>query len=273
MNIYLLNVEELIGGGQEQFELLQGRLDETRRKKALAAKTPKTRAAALGAGLLLQRAVRDWERNRERSRNQDWWRCRDRRGTEEGGGQEQNAVFTEQSPCVWRFAVSDLLSEPVESLPLSYRYGEKGKPYFREIPLFFSISHSGNYVLCAVDEREIGADIQRIQSVDVGKLAGRFFSEPERMLLERCGSDGERKRLFFELWTRKEAWGKLTGEGVAPVLGRDMSAEGEAPSPLEEAKATASGNRKATNTGRSVEWTAFSPPEGYAAAICRFGGD
>lgn len=227
MVIYFLRVWELADGGDRKlFDTLLGKLDEARRGKVLAAKTTKTRAAALGAGLLLQRAVRDWEKNR--------------------GGQEQNAVFMEQSPCIWRFAVSDLLSESVESLPLSYRYGEKGKPYFWDLPLFFSISHSGNYVLCAVDGREIGADIQRLQPVDVGKLAGRFFSEPERLLLERCGSDEERQGLFFELWTRKEAYGKLTGEGVASVLGQDMSAE------------------------QTLEWTTFSPPEGYAAAICRY---
>lgn len=237
MNIYLLNVRELIdGGSQEQFDLLLEKLDETRRKKVLAAKTPKTRAAALGAGLLLQRAVRDWQGTQEESR------------TGENGGKEGSVVLAEQSTGVFRLVVSDLSLEREKPLSLSYRYGERGKPYFQELPLFFSLSHSRDYVLCAVDEREIGADLQRLQGVDEGKLAERFFSEPERLLLEHCESAEERQSLFFEFWTRKEAYGKLTGEGVAAVLGEDMSADG----------------------GKTVEWTTFSPPEGYAAAICRF---
>lgn len=248
MYIYLLDVGELMeSGSQEQLDLLLARLDETRRKKVLTAKTPKTRAAALGAGLLLQKAVRDWRK------------CWDRSQTKEGGGKEQGCIFTEQSPCVLRPVVSDLLSGPAEPLSLSYRYGEEGKPYFRDLPLFFSISHSGNFVLCAVDGREIGADIQRIQPVDVGKLAGRFFSEPERLLLERCGSDEERQRLFFALWTRKEACGKLTGQGVASVLGQDMSADVRVFSRVGEGK-----------TVTVDQWITFSPPEGYAAAICRY---
>lgn len=244
MNIYLLNVGELIAGGsQEQFDLLLERLDETRRKKVLAAKTPKTRAAALGAGLLLQKAVRDWRRT-----------------------QEGSVVLMEQSACVFRLTMSDLSLEREEPLSLSYRCGERGKPYFQELPLYFSLSHSGDYVLCAVDEREIGADLQRLQAVDEGKLARRFFSEPERLLLEHCESAEERQSLFFEFWTRKEAYGKLTGEGVAAVLGEDMSADRKGAVPDRDMPT----DGKASGAGQTVEWTAFSPPEGYAAAICRF---
>lgn len=220
MKIYLLNIGELMHGsaGPHMESMLQ-KLDEARREKVMSAKTAQGKAAELGAGLLLQKAVRDWQRDKP--------------------GQ-----FPQLRSCT----LSGLLSQLAEPIPVTYRYGEKGKPYFENIPLFFSLSHSGEYVLCAASRRELGADIQKIQSTDVLKLAKRFFSESECRTLEGCESRRERQRLFFGFWTRKEAYGKLTGEGLAAALREDMrSSEGK----------------------RDVEWMDVTPPEGYALAACR----
>lgn len=241
MRIYVLNVGELIRESDgSRFEALLSGLDEVRREKALSARTPQARAAGLGAGLLLQRAVRDWQEKGSAG------------VSEEGGEQEQDGVSQGELPRVLRCTVSGLFSELPEPLALTYRCGAKGKPYFQGIPLYFSLSHSGEYVLCAVSCREVGADIQKIQPADVGKLAKRFFSGSEYLALERCGPAEERQRLFFELWSRKEAYGKLTGEGAAAVIGEDMESVREE---------------------RGVEWMEITPPEGYAAAVCRFRGD
>lgn len=220
MKNYLLNIGELIQGGDgPHMESMLQKLDEARREKVMSARTAQGKAAELGAGLLLQKAVQDWRR--------------DKPG---------------QSPQIRLCTVSGLLSELAEPLSLTYRYGEKGKPYFENIPLFFSLSHSGEYVICAVSRRELGADIQKIQSADVLKLAKRFFSESECRTLEGCESHRERQRLFFGFWTRKEAYGKLTGEGLAATLREDMRSAAEK---------------------RDVEWMDVSPPEGYALAVCR----
>lgn len=225
MKIYLLNVGELIRESNESriTELLP-KLDKARREKVLTAKTPGTRGAELGAGLLLQKAVQD-----RLDQKADY-----------------GAVWGE-SPDGVLCTVSGLASQLEVPLALTYRYGEKGKPFLKEIPLFFSLSHSGDYVLCAVSCREIGADIQKLQPVDVLKLSRRFYSEPEYHALKHCADEKERQRFFFELWSRKEAWGKLTGEGVAAVLGQDL-AGGDA--------------------AQGIEWMAVLPPEGYAAAVC-----
>ncbi len=225
MKIYLLNVGELIRESNESriTELLP-KLDEARREKVLTAKTPGTRGAELGAGLLLQKAVQD--RLDQKADYGAVW------------GESLDGVLC---------TVSGLASQLKAPLALTYRYGEKGKPFFKEIPLFFSLSHSGDYVLCAVSRREIGADIQKLQPVDVLKLSRRFYSEPECLALERCADEKEMQRLFFELWSRKEAWGKLTGKGVAAVLGQD----------LRSGKAV-----------QDIEWAAASPPEGYTVAAC-----
>ncbi len=233
MKIYLLNIGELIRESHEsRFSELLPKLDETRREKVLAAKTPQVRAAELGAGLLLQKAVQD--------RLVQKADC----GAVRGFAQE---ISQGSPPDGVLCTVSGLASQLEAPLALTYHYGKKGKPFFKEIPLFFSLSHSGDYVLCAVSCRELGADIQRLQPVDVLKLSRRFYSEPECLALERCADEKEMQRLFFELWSRKEAWGKLTGKGVAAVLGQDLTS-GKA--------------------AQDIEWAAASPPEGYALAVC-----
>lgn len=229
MEIYLLNVNELMQACDEsRFTALLSRLDKVRREKVLSAKMPWVRAAELGAGLLLQKAAQDWQNQK----------------TDYGAAQR---FSLKKSPDGVLCTVSDLVSQLTEPLALTYRYGEKGKPYFQEIPLFFSLSHSGEYVLCAVSCREVGADIQKLQPADVWKLAKRFYSEAECLALKRCESEEERQRLFFELWSRKEAYGKLTGTGVATVLGQDFGSGAAVP---------------------DIEWAAVSPPQGYTAAVC-----
>lgn len=242
MNIYLLNIEELIQGdvGLGVDSMLH-KVDEARRAKVLAAKTDQGKVAELGAGLLLQKAVQDWNRDKPEDKSEG----KPEKNVETARG----IVLPKRYPHILSYTVSGLSSELTEPLPLSYRYGDNGKPYYEDIPLFFNISHSGEYVLCAVSSREVGADIQKIQSADLMKLTKRFFSEPECRALECCESDREQQGLFFGLWSRKEAYGKLTGEGVTAALGLDM---------------------RNTDAIRDVEWIDVSPPEGYALAVCRF---
>ena len=80
----------------------------------------------------------------------------------------------------------------------------EGKPYAEEININFSISHSGNFAVCAVDENKIGIDIEEIRDVDL-KTAKRFCNEKE---LEYIGDSINR---FFEIWTAKEAAYKMLG--------------------------------------------------------------
>lgn len=103
---------------------------------------------------------------------------------------------------------------------LTYKYGENGKPYFQDLPFYFNLSHSGDYVFCVLSTEEIGADIQRQGGKNTGKLAGRFYSPQEAAAIAQAKEAGE--KLFYRLWARKEAYGKLTGKGVAAVLKEDL---------------------------------------------------
>lgn len=99
-------------------------------------------------------------------------------------------------------------------------FSEKGKPYLEENPFYFSLSHSGGRVLCAVSESEVGADVQQIKPVK-DSFARRVLCEDERMLYKKHDN---KPLCFARLWTRKESYLKYTGEGIAAGLdGLDFS--------------------------------------------------
>lgn len=211
VRIYLLGLEKRRDAlWTERFiAAAERRVDATRLEKAAAVKKWEARAASLGAGLLLQKMVRD---------------------------QQSGNAMSGMQCCT----AEQLLEELAEPLPLQYLYGRCGKPRLMDFPLHFSLSHSGGYVLCAAADREIGADIQQFRTMNLLRLAKRFFPEQEYAALERC-DDSEQERLFFTLWSRKEAYGKLTGQGVAAMLGR---------------------------SDFSADWESVSAPWGYALEIC-----
>ncbi len=89
---------------------------------------------------------------------------------------------------------------------------ENGKPVSEGI--CFSISHSGDYVIGAASDREIGCDIERISTGSI-YVADRYFWESERSYIE---AQTDRDKAFKQLWTLKEAYLKMTGAGVAGNL-------------------------------------------------------
>lgn len=86
----------------------------------------------------------------------------------------------------------------------------KGKPFLKNASdLHYSISHSGDYWVCAVAGQPLGVDIERHHPVPFQKIARRFFHPDEIVYLEKAGETG-----FFALWTAKESYVKYTGQGV-----------------------------------------------------------
>lgn len=92
--------------------------------------------------------------------------------------------------------------------------GEHGKPQIEEF--YFNLSHSGNMVLCAVSEKPVGCDIEKIETPTL-RIAKRFFTEKENEYLENI-EENKMAEEFFRLWTMKEAYVKMTGEGLTCSL-------------------------------------------------------
>ncbi|SKB46069.1 phosphopantetheine--protein transferase domain-containing protein [Lachnospiraceae bacterium] len=105
---------------------------------------------------------------------------------------------------------------------------DDGKPEIKSGSYFFSLSHKQQGVLLAESEStRIGADIERVVDWNAS-LAARFFSEKENDLLNSLAHDPKkRSRLFFFLWTAKEAYGKMLGGGLKDGLKFDAAPYGK----------------------------------------------
>lgn len=85
-----------------------------------------------------------------------------------------------------------------------------GKPVLADrSDVWFSLSHSGRYVLCAVSGRPVGADVQQLRPTRLS-LARRLHPA-EREWLSRQPVE-EQNAALFRLWTRKEAWVKAVSD-------------------------------------------------------------
>ncbi|WP_182186778.1 4'-phosphopantetheinyl transferase family protein [Pectinatus frisingensis] len=91
-----------------------------------------------------------------------------------------------------------------------------GKPYLRSGLLYFNLSHSGEYILCAVDKNELGADIQKSNICHMD-LAKRFLHTDEYDYLIGLPTEKQTKA-FFRIWTLKESYIKALGRGIAGML-------------------------------------------------------
>jgi 4'-phosphopantetheinyl transferase len=79
----------------------------------------------------------------------------------------------------------------------------------------FNLSHSGSLVLCVVGEGAIGCDIELVKDNAPLKVAERYFSEKEREYIAGIADMSEKCRRFYRLWTMKESYLKMGGEGIS----------------------------------------------------------
>lgn len=96
-----------------------------------------------------------------------------------------------------------------------YKLHENGKPYADNAKAEFNISHSGDYVICAVNDSPVGADIELIRSLSV--YPDKFFTDKEKAYIFKSHDKNETKRRFFEIWTFKEALIKMHGETLSKI--------------------------------------------------------
>lgn len=103
---------------------------------------------------------------------------------------------------------------------LSFRYGLHGKPVLAEAAdLHFNLSHSADCAILAVTGLQpLGVDVERIRALANWEgIARRFFSDAEVAELAAV-LPHQREEAFFNCWTRKEAYVKACGEGLARPL-------------------------------------------------------
>ena len=172
---------------------------------------------------------------------------------------------------VGRGSLRMILGRYLGILPRQVRlgYGALGKPHL--VPteaddLRFNVAHSEGLALYAVTRRqEIGVDLERVRALpDAEEIARRFFSPREVENFLRV-APSHRLGAFFTCWTRKEAFLKATGDGLArPLDDFDVSLAPGEPAQL---------LRVRDDPGAPSRWSLqdIRAGEGFAAAVAAEG--
>ena len=88
---------------------------------------------------------------------------------------------------------------------------ERGKPYFAEGDLHFSISHTKRRVFCVLSTVPVGLDAEELdRDIDL-RLQDKILSPAEK---ERFEKAEDKRDALLRLWVLKEASAKLMGEGL-----------------------------------------------------------
>jgi 4'-phosphopantetheinyl transferase len=148
---------------------------------------------------------------------------------------------------------SYLKAQPGE---LHFTYNPYGKPALLEGEPRFNLSHSEGLGLLAVAFwQEVGVDVERLdRQVDYTNITRRFFA-PGEVAEFLSLPEADRPRAFCNGWTRKEAYIKARGMGMAFKLdGFEVSLSPGAPPRL-----------SSPDPGWSLH--TIDPGEGFAAAL------
>ena len=93
-----------------------------------------------------------------------------------------------------------------------------GRPSLAAHPeWYFSLSHSGEYAVCALSNAPVGVDVEKYRPIRAEALAKRYFSADEAETLAAL-SGKEQERYFFARWTAKESVLKARGVGLGGGL-------------------------------------------------------
>jgi 4'-phosphopantetheinyl transferase len=157
------------------------------------------------------------------------------------------------------------LERPASSI--EFTYDQTGKPRLIQRgtspSMRFNVSHSqGLAVYAFACHRELGVDVEAIRTdLTTNELAERYFSSKEVAEI-RSFPSSYRNEAFFVCWTRKEAYLKARGDGLAvPLDSFDVSL-----APTDSAE---------LRSDDSLRWTlrSFRPAQTHVAAVVAEGKD
>lgn len=120
----------------------------------------------------------------------------------------------------WESAQASLLGKIIlqygfQQLKLNYslhdiKIGKKERPFINDI-FDFNISHSGEYVICAITSNaKVGIDIEKHRNLKQD-IASRYFNEEECAYIK---ASSDKVKSFFDFWSIKESAIKCDGRGV-----------------------------------------------------------
>ena len=149
---------------------------------------------------------------------------------------------------------------------VAFSRGAHGKPFLQKGGLHFNVSHTHELALYAIARnREVGIDVEWPRpQVAHEQIAARFFSLEEQEALAQV-PDEARRAAFYNIWTRKEAYVKARGDGIAAGLGTFAVSLG--------AEAVLLRSDEGRDEVERWKLMALEPAAGYVAALCGAGVD
>lgn len=120
-----------------------------------------------------------------------------------------------------RGALRRILAQYTGQAPaqIAFRYAAFGKPALAEGDWHFNVSHSAQQALVAVSREVVGVDLERVHCppAELPSLIELVCHAQEKSALDLL--DGAaRQALFYQMWTRKEAYCKAHGKGLQDNL-------------------------------------------------------
>lgn len=93
-----------------------------------------------------------------------------------------------------------------------------GKPYLASNEIYYSLSHSKEYVICAISDKPIGCDIQYMKDTPLA-IADTFTSAQEKNYIEEHSS----LKALYQIYTAKEAYLKMKGMSLVNIKDFQLS--------------------------------------------------
>jgi len=85
-------------------------------------------------------------------------------------------------------------------------YNEYRKPYLKNSKYYFNLSHSGDYTVIVISDKEVGVDIQKITYKP--NVMNKYFTDSEKKMCHNAKD-------FTKIWVKKESYVKCNGMGIS----------------------------------------------------------
>ena len=107
-----------------------------------------------------------------------------------------------------------LKKENIKYEKQQFTINEYGKPYINNKQLFFNISHSHDYVITIISNKEIGIDIEKIRKTNLNTI-DIFATQKEKEYI--LSSENDIYKRLFQIYTLKEAYFKMLGNDLSKL--------------------------------------------------------
>lgn len=134
-------------------------------------------------------------------------------------------LWISTEPVNTRYFIRAVMAPYLQQAPRRVRLttSAAGKPQLwdrRHGDLQFNVSHSHGLSVCVVARGlHLGVDVEYLPRHNrIDDIAARYFHPEEQRQLQAIADEAGRRRLFFEFWTRKEAWIKAMGKTIGTAI-------------------------------------------------------